>query len=104
MMQNYIDVGIGNYVVLNIEKVNSPKQDEDNIFQGFWKISFDGACSKSSIKVGVVFKSPQSYIYPHAIRLNFLFINNEIEYEALIQGLILVIQMRVQYLIVIEDS
>jgi ribonuclease HI len=84
--------------------MNSPKQNEDNTFQGFWKMSFDGACSKSGIRVGVVFKIPQSCIYPHAIRLNFPCTNNEVEYEALIQGLILALQMKVQDLIVTGDS
>jgi len=31
MMQNYVDVGIGNYVIFNIEKLNLLKQNEKNI-------------------------------------------------------------------------
>jgi ribonuclease HI len=104
MMQNYVDVGIGNYVVFNTEQLNSPKKNEENYFQGFWKMSFDGACSKSGIGVGIVFKSPQSCIYPHAIILEFPCTNNEAEYEALIQGLTLALQMQVKYLVVTGDS
>jgi hypothetical protein len=84
--------------------VNSPKQDEDKIFQGFWKFSFDDSYSMFGISVGLVFKIPQSCIYPHAIRFDFPSTNNESEYEALIQVLILVLQMKVQYLIVTGDS
>jgi ribonuclease HI len=67
-------------------------------------MSFDGACSKSGTGVGIVFKSPQSGIYPHAIRLEFPCTNNEAEYEALIQGLILSLQMQVENLVVTGDS
>jgi len=55
-MHNYIDARIGNYVVLGPEQLNPPKQEEENYFQVFWKMSFDGACSKSGIGVRIVFK------------------------------------------------
>jgi hypothetical protein len=77
VMQNYVDAGIGNYVVFSTEQINPLKQDEENYFQGFWKMSFDGACSKSGNGAGIVFKSPQSGIYPHAIILEFPCTNNE---------------------------
>jgi hypothetical protein len=35
MMQNYVDVEIGNYVVFKTEQLNSPKQNEESYFQGF---------------------------------------------------------------------
>jgi hypothetical protein len=98
--QNYIDVGIGNYVVLNIDQMNLLKQNEENIFQGFWKMSLDGACSKYGIRVGIFFKISQSCIYPHEIRLEFPCTNNEAEYEALIQGLTLALQMQVKDMVV----
>jgi hypothetical protein len=69
MMLSYVDVGIVNYVVFQTKQKNSPKQHEENYFQGFWKISFNGACSKSGIGIDIVFKIPKSWIYPHAIRL-----------------------------------
>ena len=37
-MQNYIDVGNGNYVVFSTEQISLPKNDEENSFQGFWKM------------------------------------------------------------------
>jgi ribonuclease HI len=84
--------------------MSSAIQNEDNRFQGFWKMSFDGACYKSGVGVGIVFKSPQYCIYPHAIRLEFPCTNNEVEYEALIQGLTLALQMQVNDLVVTRDS
>jgi ribonuclease HI len=103
-MQNYVDVGIGNYVVFSTEQINPLKQDEESFFQGFWKMSFDGTCSKSGNGVGIVFKSPQSGIYPHAIILEFPCTNNEVEYEALIQGMIISLQMKVENMVVTGDS
>jgi ribonuclease HI len=76
----------------------------DKISQGFWKMSFDGACSNSSIGVGIVLKIPQLCIYPHAIRLEFPCTNNEVEYEDLIQGLTLTLQMKINDLVLNGDS
>jgi hypothetical protein len=104
LMQDYIDVGIGNYVVLDPEHPNISKQEGENYFEGFWKMSFDGACSKSGSGVGIVFKSPNSVIYPHTIRLEFPCTNNEAEYEALIQGMNLALQMKIEHLIITGDS
>jgi len=53
--------------------------------------------------LSLVFKIPQYCIYPHEIRLNFPCTNNEVEYEALIQGLIPMLQMKVRDLLVTGD-
>jgi hypothetical protein len=46
LMRNYLDVGMGNYDVFDSEQLNIPKQEKENSFQGYWRMSFDGACSK----------------------------------------------------------
>ena len=46
MMQDYIDVGIGNYAILDLEQSENLKQEGDS-FTRFWRMSFDGACSRS---------------------------------------------------------
>jgi len=102
-MQNYVDVGIGNYVVFSTKQISFPKRQEQDYFQGFWKFSFDGACSKFGNGVGIIFKIPQSSIYPHSIILEFPCTNNEVEYEASIQGMILSLQMKIQNILVIGD-
>jgi ribonuclease HI len=66
--------------------------------------SFDGACSSSGSGVGIVLKIPEKVVYPHAIRLEFPCTNNEAEYEALIQGMILALEMNIEHLIVTGDS
>jgi ribonuclease HI len=103
LMQDYVDVGIGNYAILDLEQSKNLKQEGDS-FTGFWRMSFDGACSSSGNGVGIVLKIPDKIIYPHAIRLEFPCTNNEAEYEALIQGMILALEMKIEHLIVTSDS
>jgi ribonuclease HI len=52
-------------------------------------MSFEGACSSSGSGVGIVFVSQGKIMHPHVIKLEFPCTNNEAEYEALIQGMIL---------------
>jgi ribonuclease HI len=44
--------------------------------------------------------SPKRIVHPHAIRLEFSCTNNEAEYEALIQGMILAQEMQIEHIIV----
>jgi ribonuclease HI len=104
MMENYIDAWIINYAILIPEKIIPPENKDENYYQGFWNMSFDGACFKSGSGVGNFFKSPKSIIYPHAIKIEFPCTNNEVEYETLIQGMNLALQMKVENLIVSGDS
>jgi ribonuclease HI len=67
-------------------------------------MSFDGACSNSGNGVGIVLMSPSKIMHPHTIRLEFSCTNNEAEYEALIQGMILAQEMKIEHLIVTGDS
>jgi hypothetical protein len=76
-MKNYFHVGNRNYVVFSIEQISLPKHDEEKYFQGFWKRSLDGACSKYENGAGIVFKGPQYGIYPHFVKLEFSCTNNE---------------------------
>jgi ribonuclease HI len=69
-------------------------KQEDNYFTGYWRMAFDGACSRSGSGVIIVLKSPEKFIYPHAIRLEISCTNNEAEYEALIKGIILALEMK----------
>jgi hypothetical protein len=103
LMEDYIDVGIGNYVILDIDKTKDIKR-EDNYFFEYWRMSFDGAFLSSRSGVGILLKIPKKVIYPHAIRLEFPCTNNEVEYEAIIQGMILAMEMNIEHLIVTRDS
>jgi ribonuclease HI len=80
------------------------KKQKGELFQGYWKMSFDGACSKYGNGSGIVFKIHEANIHPHAIKLQFPCTNNDAKYEALIQGMIISLQMKVENLLIIGDS
>jgi hypothetical protein len=89
LMEDYIDAGIRNYVVLDMEQTEilekiQGMENQDHLFEGFWRMSFDGAYSSSESGVGIFLVSPGNIVHPHAIKLEFACTNNEAEYEALI--------------------
>jgi hypothetical protein len=51
-----------------------------------WKMYFDGASSKDSASVGVVFISPSQEVITFPFKLEFETTNNIAEYEALVLG------------------
>jgi hypothetical protein len=67
LMEDYIDVSIINYAILDMEQIEDI-ENEDNHFVGYWRISFDGACSSSGSGVGIVLKIPEKIVHPHVIR------------------------------------
>jgi ribonuclease HI len=86
-----------------LEKIQDT-EDQEHLFEGYWRMLFDGACSSSGSGVGVVLVSPSKIIHPHAIILEFACTNNEAEYEALIQGIIFAQEIKIEHLIVNGDS
>jgi len=102
-MQGYVNSSIGNYVVLDPEQTYIPKQKEESYFEGFWRIYFGGACSSLGSGVGIVFEGPDYVIHQHTIRLEFHCMNNDAEYEAFIQGMILALEMTIENLIITGD-
>jgi hypothetical protein len=109
LMEDYMDAEIGSYAILDMEHNESLDQVQDMenqecLFEGYWRMSFDGACSSYGNGVGIVLMSPSKIMHPHAIRMEFSFTNNEAEYEAFIQGMILAQEMKIEHLIVTGDS
>ena len=96
-MDNFLDMGLGNYFVL---KDITNKKPTNQISNGLWKIFFDGACSKNRLGIGEIFEILNSKINPHAFKLQFECTNNEAEYEALVQGLELAKNMGINFLFV----
>ena len=52
LMEDYIDAEIENYVILDMKQIEDLEQTQDmknqeNQFEGYWRISFDGSCSRS---------------------------------------------------------
>jgi hypothetical protein len=109
LMEYYIDLGIGNSVILDMEHNENLERVQDlegpeYFFEGYWRMSFNGACYKSGNGVGIVLISPDNTTHPHTIILEFPCTNNEAKYEALIQGMILAQGMKIEHLIVTRDS
>ena len=55
-----------------------------------WKVYVDGATNQRGFGVGLVLISPERAIIEKSLRLGFSTMNNEGEYEALLQGMAMV--------------
>ncbi|XP_021727450.1 uncharacterized protein K02A2.6-like [Chenopodium quinoa] len=65
---------------------------------------FDGAARQDGAGAGVVFVSPEKHVLPYSFVLNQLCSNNMAEYQALIMGLQMAVEMGIQDLDVYGDS
>ena len=65
---------------------------------------FDGASSKESVGVGVVFISPSQEVISLSYNLEFETKNNVVEYEALVLGLREAKYMKIEELSVFGDA
>ena len=71
---------------------------------GEWKLFSDGASSKEGAGAGLVLVSPANDEITYALKFNFHASNNEAEYEALLAGMKLAIEMGVSKLTAMSDS
>ncbi|KAM1935762.1 hypothetical protein ACFX15_019768 [Malus domestica] len=69
-----------------------------------WTMFFDGSARADGAGAGVVFMSPQRQILPYSFQLSELCSNNVAEYQALIIGLQMAINMEITTLEVYGDS
>ncbi|XP_019154276.1 PREDICTED: uncharacterized protein LOC109150745 [Ipomoea nil] len=76
-------------------------RDED---EEWWTLSTDGSSSAKSCGGGVVLITPEGFRAYYALRFAFKLSNNEAEYEALLGGLRLALNMRVEKLKIRCDS
>ena len=67
-------------------------------------MSFDGSLMKKGAGVGLVFVSPLGVRMRYIIRIHFLVSNNVAEYEALVNGLCIAIELGIRRLDVRGDS
>ena len=58
-----------------------------------WKVYVDGATNQRGVGVGLVLVSPEKIIIEKSLRLGFSVMNNEVEYEALLMGMVMVQKM-----------
>ncbi|GKV12598.1 hypothetical protein SLEP1_g23719 [Rubroshorea leprosula] len=69
-----------------------------------WILYVDGAANVEGSDAGVVLLGPNGFKSEHALRFNFQTTNNAAEYEALIYGLKLASELKVQSIQVFSDS
>jgi hypothetical protein len=94
-----LEEGIDNTFILE----NSLFLDEENK-EGSWGLDFDGAHSSTGLGAGIVLRSPDNETTLFSYRLEFNCTNNIAEYEALILGINLAIDMNIKTLHVRGDS
>ena len=59
----------------------------------FWKVYVDDATNQRGSGVGIVLVSPKKLTIEKSLRLGFSTTNNEVEYEALLEGMSMVQRM-----------
>jgi len=69
-----------------------------------WELYFDGAAQQDSTRVGVVLVSPEKHILTYSFALTHLCSNNVAEYQALVLGLQMALEMGIKDLDVYGDS
>ncbi|XP_070008528.1 uncharacterized protein [Nicotiana sylvestris] len=81
--------------------------DEDAMVievQSPWKMYFDGVAHRGGAGAGVVFITPQGEVLPNSFILTQLYSNNVVEYQALILGLEMAVDIKQLQLQVFGDS
>src|SRR5688572_7350110 len=76
----------------------------DEVIQEYWTMYFDGSLMKARAGAGLVFVSPLGVRMRYMIRLHFPASNNVAEYEALLNGLRIAIELGIRRLDIRGDS
>ena len=69
-----------------------------------WKVYVDGTANQRGFGVGLVLISPEETIIEKSLRLRFSATNNEVEYEALLQGIAMIQKMGGKAVEMFSDS
>nr|XP_043614026.1 uncharacterized protein LOC122585974 [Erigeron canadensis] len=69
-----------------------------------WKLFTDGASSADGSGAGLILTSPEGQEFTYALRFEFKASNNVAEYEALLAGLRIAVQMKVEHIHACVDS
>ena len=69
-----------------------------------WKVYVDGAANQKGFGVGLVLISPEELVVEKSLRLGFSAMNNEAEYEALLEGMSIIHRMGGKSITMFSDS
>nr|XP_025679639.1 uncharacterized protein LOC112779552 [Arachis hypogaea] len=69
-----------------------------------WKLHVDGASNQTFGGAGIILESPIGVVYEQSVRFEFPISNNQAEYEALIGGLTLAVEVGARRLEICSDS
>ena len=87
-----------------------PKQEDltqnskDQTPAVWWIMNIDGAVNKEGAGAGIVLISPEGHHLCSAIHFGYQVTNNEAEYEALISGIRLALEMKIESILIRSDS
>ncbi|XP_070039747.1 uncharacterized protein [Nicotiana tomentosiformis] len=98
---------LASHLILDDWELTDELPDEDTMVvevQPPWKMYFDGAAHLGRAGAGVVFVTPQSEVLPYSFTLTQLCSNNVTDYQAIILGLEMAIDMKRLQLQVSSDS
>ena len=80
------------------------KNDEPSKLSNVWSLRIDDSFNVNRSGTGIILESLTGEKISYSLRLEFPVSNNEAEYEALLAGLQLAKEMRVEQLIIYSDS
>ena len=69
-----------------------------------WEVYVDGVSDQKGSTVGLVLVSLEKVVIEKSLRLDFSAMNNEAEYEALLEGMTMVQRMRGKFIKLFSDS
>ncbi|CAL8993898.1 unnamed protein product [Prunus brigantina] len=69
-----------------------------------WKLYFDGSQTNIASRAGIVLEEPLGIRHCYSFQLDFQFTNNRAEYEALIIGLEMLVELGIQSVEILGDS
>ena len=84
----------------------TPSHDNLDEMEGSkkWVVHVDGSPTQQAGGIEVVLQSPEGDKMKHKVRLQYQTTNNEVEYEALLEGLELARSIQAKSILVLRDS
>ncbi|XP_077242412.1 uncharacterized protein LOC143882919 [Tasmannia lanceolata] len=81
-----------------------PAEHDPSIAESLWEVHVDGSSNRGGCGAGLILTGPNSFTADYALRFGFRASNNEAEYESLLAGINLAVQVKAQRLKAYCDS